>query len=204
MSKTLSRFMSINLLSFIFAPGVIIHELSHFFMATILFVSVGNIEFVPKKDRVAIKLGSIEIAKTDPIRRSVIGFAPILVGVIIIIGLVYLFSFNILFLQNKGLYVYMLVILALVYLLFAVSNTMFSSKADMNGTIEILITLLISLGVAYILGFRLQLSYFNKMFTKEFIGVIQKSTLFLLAPITIDLFILGAIRLFTGRRESRI
>jgi len=38
MSKTLSKFMSINLISFLLLPGMIIHELAHLFIAVILFV----------------------------------------------------------------------------------------------------------------------------------------------------------------------
>jgi len=205
MSRTLSRFMSINLLSFLFLPGIIIHELSHLFVAAILFVSVGNMEFTPKKDGNGVKLGSVEIAKTDPVRRSIIGFAPVFVGFMLVIGIVYLFSANILsstdsvldlFFQNKNPYIFIAVILVLAYLLFTVSNTMFSSRADMEGTIEILITFFIIFGAAYILGFRPPLAIFNKILTKEVIGVIQKSTVFLLVPIVIDIFILGIIRVF--------
>lgn len=194
-SKALSKFMPISLLSFILLPGVIIHELSHFFIAVILFVSVGDMEFAPKKNGNGVKLGSIEIAKTDPIRRSIIGFAPVFVGIMIIIGMVYLFSINVLFFQNNNLYIFIAVILVLIYLLFAIANTMFSSPRDMEGTAEILIALLIILGAAYILGFRFSLPDLDKIFTREFIGVIQKSTIFLLAPIAIDISILGILKL---------
>lgn len=195
MSKTLSKFMSVSLLSIIFLPGIIIHELSHLFSAMILFVPVGDMEFIPRKEGNSVKLGSVEIGKTDPVRRSIIGFAPVFAGLIIVVGVVYLFSSNILFFQNKNLYIFIAVIFILVYLLFAISNTMFSSRKDMEGTLEILITLLIVFTAFYILGFHPPLSWLNKLFTKELIGVIQKSTVFLLAPIAIDLFILGIIKL---------
>ena len=202
MSKTLSKFMSVNLIALIFLPGVIIHELSHLFIAAILFVPAGNIEFIPKKIGNGVKLGSIEIAKTDPIRRSIIGFAPVFAGVSLIVGAVYLFSSGFLFLQSEKPYIYICAILVLTYLLFAVSNTMFSSKADMEGTIEILIALFIVFVGTYVLGFRPSLVYSNKIFTKEFIGVIQKSTVFLFAPIVIDVFILGVIKLFRSIRKN--
>jgi len=201
MSKILSKFLSINLIALIFLPGVFIHELSHLFIAAILFVPVGEMEFVPKKSGNGVKLGSVEIAKADPIRRSIIGFAPIFSGLMIVVGIVYLFNSNLLFLQNQGMYVYVAVILVIAYLLFAVSNTMFSSKVDMEGTVEIMIALFIIFVAAYILGFRPPLEHLNKIFTKELIGIIQKSVLFLLAPITIDLFILGMVKLFTNSRN---
>jgi hypothetical protein len=199
-SKNLFRFMSMNFFSFIFSPGIILHELSHLLMATVLFVPVGDIDFTPKKNGNSVKLGSVEIAKTDPIRRSLIGFAPVLVGLIVVVGIVYLFSSNILFFQDQGIYVFVVAILAVVYLLFAISNTMFSSSRDMEGTAEILITLLIIFAAAYFLGFRFPLSVLDKIFTKEFVAIVRNSTIFLLAPIGVDLFVLGVIRLFSGKR----
>lgn len=203
MSKTLSGFMSINLMSFVFLPGIIIHELSHLFMAVILFVPVGNMEFTPKRNGNAVKLGSVEIAKTDPIRRSIIGFAPVFFGLMIVVGIAYLFTSNVLFLQEKGFIVFAVAMLLVVYLLFAISNTTFSSSRDMEGALEILVALFIIFVAAYILGFRPSLSLLDKILTKDFIEVIRKSTLFLLVPIIIDLLILGAIRLIT-RSRSRI
>ncbi|OGH24220.1 MAG: hypothetical protein A3B47_04265 [Candidatus Levybacteria bacterium RIFCSPLOWO2_01_FULL_39_24] len=203
MSKTLSKFMSINLISFLLLPGMIIHELAHLFIAVILFVPVGDMEFAPKKNGNGVKLGSVEIAKTDPIRRSIIGFAPIFAGLVLVVSAVYLFSANILFWQKQNLYLFTAVILILIYLLFAISNTMFASKRDMEGTVEILITLITIFIGAYILGFRFPMAYLDKIFTKELLGVIQKSSIFLLAPITIDVFILGAVKLFTNSRSQR-
>lgn len=201
MSKTLPKFMSINLLPFLFLPGIIVHELSHLLIAVILFVPVGDMEFTPKISSNGIKLGSIEIAKTDPIRRSIIGFAPVFVGIALVLGLIH-------FVVNSGLIVQIIELNALLgigiaalmfYLLFAVSNTMFSSSRDMEGTVEILLTLLIIFAAAYILGFRPSFSFVQNLFTKEIIELVKKSTLFLLAPICIDLVILGTIKLFTKK-----
>jgi hypothetical protein len=196
-SKNLSKFLSINSLSIIFLPGVIIHEISHLLVATILFVPVGDMEFTPKKDNNGLKLGSTKIAKTDPLRRCLIGFAPVFVGLMIVVGLVYSFGQNVLLLQ-KNLYIFITAILALIYLLFTISNTMFSSRADMEGALEVLLTLLIIFAISYVLGFRFPLAYLDKIFIKEFVGVIQKSTLFLLAPIAIDIILLRIMKLFNG------
>jgi len=203
MSRTLSQFMSINFLSVIFLPGIIVHELSHLLVAIVLFVPVGNMEFIPKRHGNSVKLGSVEIGKTDPIRRSLIGFAPVFVGFSIISTAVYYFSSNILFLQSQGAYVFVILTIFLAYLLFAVSNTMFSSSKDMEGTAEILITLFIIFVAAYLLGFHPQLSVLNKIFTKEFVELIRKSEFFLLAPIMIDLFILGGIRAIIYKRQRQ-
>ncbi len=188
-------------MSFIFLPGVIIHELSHLLIAVILFVPVGDMEFTPKKGEERLKLGSVEIAKTDPVRRSIIGFAPVFVGLMLVVGIVYLFTSNILFFKEKEIYVLLVSVLAIIYFLFVISNTMFSSKVDMEGTLEILITLVIIFLASYILGLRFSLTYLDKIFTKELIGMVQKSTIFLLVPIVIDLFILGTIRILTNSRS---
>lgn len=202
MSRTLSKFMSINFLSFIFLPGVIVHELSHLLIAVILFVPVGDMEFTPKRNGNGVKLGSVEIAKTDPIRRSIIGFAPVFIGLMIVIEIVYFFSSNVLFFQDKNLYIFIAAILAVIYFLFSISNTMFSSSRDMEGTIEIIATLLIIAILLYLLGLRVPLSWIF-VFLESNIELVRKSTLFLFGPIVIDVFILGTIKIFTGSR-SRI
>jgi hypothetical protein len=200
-SRNLFRFMPINLFSLIFSPGIILHELSHLLSATVLFVSVGNIDFTPKKNGNGVRLGSVEIAKTDPIRRSLIGLAPILFGLMVIVGTVYLFSLNILFFQNQGIYLFVAAILITAYLLFVISNTMFSSSKDMEGTVEIFMTLSIIFAAVYLLGFRPSLSVLDKMLAKEFVGIIQESVTFLLVPIVVDLFILGIIKVFISNRS---
>lgn len=201
-SRLLSKFLPIQVLSFLFLPGVIIHEIAHLLLAVVLFVPVGEMEFTPKISRGGLKLGSLEIGKTDPIRRSIIGFAPVFLGLMIVIGIVYLFTSNISFFRDKDVYVFISAALTVLYLLFAISNTMFSSTKDMEGTIEILITLIIMFGIAYFFGFRPQLSLAENIFTKEVIDVIQKSSIFLLAPIVIDLGILGIIRVIPKRYEK--
>jgi hypothetical protein len=201
MSKTLSKFLSMNIISVIFLPGVIIHELSHLFIAAVMFVPVGRMEFMPKKENNKLRLGSVEIAKTDFFRRAIIGFAPVFIGLAIIVGSVYFFSHNIAFLQGKNYYIFIAVSLILAYLLFAISNTMFSSSRDMEGTAEILIILAVISILAYVLGFRFHASYLDKILTKETIGAIQKSAIFLLAPIIIDLLVLGIARLLTNTRS---
>lgn len=192
--------MSINFLSFLFLPGIIIHELSHMLISVILFVPVGDMEFTPKRDSTGVKLGSIEIARTDPIRRSIIGFAPVFVGFLIIIGIVYLFSSNILFFKDKNFYVFLGSILGIAYLLFAISNTMFSSRKDMEGTIETIVTLLIIVLLLYLIGVRVPLSWAWN-FLESNTDLIKRLTMFLLVPIGIDMGLLGIIRLIYKRRR---
>ncbi len=195
-SKAFSRFLSIQVISFIFLPGTIIHELSHMLIASILFVRVGDIEFVPKTHGDSLKLGSVAIEKTDPIRRAIIGFAPVLVGIMLVLGIVYVFTENFAFLANIQIYFFVLIVLLFVYVLFVIANTMFSSKKDLEGTVELLIVIAIIFVILYFLGFRIPHSFVQNLLRPEVIVLVQKSSLLLLAPILIDLVILGAIKLY--------
>lgn len=195
-SKLLSRYLSIGLLSVLFLPGVIVHELSHLFVALILFVRVGEMEFTPKVTEGKLKLGSVQIEKTDPIRRAVIGFAPIFVGLILILMTVYFFEKNLPVLKSLEFYAMAPIVIGIIYTLFVISNTMFSSAKDMEGTIELTVAFAIIFVALYIVGFRVPIGFVGSLFNERSIGVLQEADIFLLASIFIDLFILGAVKLF--------
>jgi hypothetical protein len=74
------------------APGVILHELSHWLMAKLLFVPTGEMAlFRPSRNRTKgsnkVVLGYVEVYKTDPIRQSFIGLAPLLTGILALVVL---------------------------------------------------------------------------------------------------------------------
>ncbi len=69
------------LFSLLFFPGVFIHELSHFLMATILFVPTGKISLIPESmPDGRLRLGYVEVSKADILRDSLIGMAPLIAG----------------------------------------------------------------------------------------------------------------------------
>lgn len=135
-----SKKMSIIIYSFIMLPGVIIHELSHFFAALITGVRTGNITIFPsfnqELDESRIALGSVKIAKTDFIRGSFIGAAPFFVGCIILFSL----TAYILYPDNPQLTTEITLphnwqpktwqLATWIYTSFVIGNTMFSSKED--------------------------------------------------------------------------
>jgi hypothetical protein len=136
LTESLSRFfskvthshsISIQLLAMLFLPGVIIHELAHWLIASLLFVPTGEIEFFPQVYGNTVKLGSVQIAATDPFRRFFIGVAPLLFGVGILLGLFWFLSPSITVLSWKTI--------GFFYALFEIGNTMFSSKKDLEGSI---------------------------------------------------------------------
>ena len=66
-------------------PGIILHELSHAFAAVLLGIRVGRISLRPKRAGQRIQLGFVPIEKTDAIRASLVGLAPLLAGSITIL-----------------------------------------------------------------------------------------------------------------------
>jgi hypothetical protein len=63
-------------------PGVVLHELSHAIVAWLLRVRVRRLSLgIRRKGRSRqISLGSVDIARTGPIRASLIGLAPLVAG----------------------------------------------------------------------------------------------------------------------------
>lgn len=158
------------------------HELAHLLTAALLLVPVGHIEFFPKVTEHGVKLGSVAIAKTDVIRRAIIGFAPVLFGTAIILGLLYYLTIpGALFLQNGWVK-----FVVAFYVLFEVGNTMFSSQKDVEGTLElvgvvgIIVVALLFIGIRPPEGI---VGFFN---SPTFIEVCKRASLFLLAPLGVD------------------
>lgn len=86
---------------YMLAPGVILHELSHWLVAKILFVPTKDIVLFRPQPAQTVKgrttpvtLGYVEIFKTDPIRQSLIGLAPLPVGILTLLGLAALLNFQ--------------------------------------------------------------------------------------------------------------
>lgn len=143
---TSSKRMTISSLAFIFLPGTIIHEFAHAAIAQGLGVYVGEIEFTPKFEEGGIKLGSVQVAESDPFRRFLIGIAPLIVGFILIFLTFAIFNkFNF-----SGLWPQVL----LFYILFQIGNTMFSSKRDLEGALELFASIALVLGLIYFVGFK--------------------------------------------------
>jgi hypothetical protein len=120
------NFVGPYIFALIFLPGTFIHEMSHFLTALFLLVPVGQIELMPKLHEDGLKLGSVPIGKTDPIRRTLIGIAPIVLGLVII------------FVTNTLTIPWFIH----AYIAFQIGNSMFSSKKDMEGAWIIFIILI--------------------------------------------------------------
>jgi hypothetical protein len=82
MALTRDNEISLYLYAILFAPGVAVHELSHWLAAWCLRVRTVSFSLVPKKGRGGqLRLGYVETERPDPIRGALIGAAPLLSGV---------------------------------------------------------------------------------------------------------------------------
>ncbi len=155
----------------LFLPGTFIHEISHFLTALFLLVPVGQIELMPERIEGGIKMGSVPIGKTDPVRRTLIGVAPIIFGLGIILGTIY-------YVYSRNLFNNPIALIITSYIAFEVGNTMFSSKEDMEGVLPLLVVLIIFYAILYFIGVRISLNINPDIF--------KMADIFLLVPIGID------------------
>ncbi len=185
---THSQNFTINILATIFLPGTILHELAHLLTAGVMLVPVGELEVVPVISENGVQLGSVQIGKTDPIRRMLIGFAPILFGVLVILGVVYV---ALPIVESRVVWWQILIIF---YTIFVVGNTMFSSKKDAEGALGFLITILvvgvILFIVSQIFGFlsgQQIISWISAVNLGKFEAFFRIVDTYLLVPIGVDL-----------------
>jgi len=157
--------LTIGLFSILFFPGVILHELSHFLMAKLLFVPIGNFSLVPQalKDG-RLQLGYVETQQTDVARDSLIGAAPLFAGGLFVAYVaIYHLQLPLLWdaLRNNQLDLFWSGITLLpqvkdfyvwLYLIFAVSSTMIPSTSDRHAWMTLGLVLAILLGISLFAG----------------------------------------------------
>lgn len=179
---------TVYFLSFLFLPGVIVHELSHLLTASILLVRCKDIEFTPKIHGNSVKLGSVQVEKTDFIRSALIAFAPTIIGCFIITAVLFYFTSDI-FNFSKTPAWRMLIFL---YVLFQIGNTMFVSRKDVETTLKFFLVFISLFVVLYLFNIRL-LEYFFEILEKNNApSFFRELDLFFLIPLAINLvFTLG-------------
>lgn len=64
-----------------YLPGVVVHEISHWILARLLFVKTHGISLLPRVGAGgSVQLGHVRVERTDVLRASLIGLAPTLAG----------------------------------------------------------------------------------------------------------------------------
>jgi hypothetical protein len=147
-------------------PGVVIHELSHWLVATLLGVRVSQFRLGPVRQGRSkrVSLGSIRVGKVDPVRASLIGLAPLLgaSAVILLIGNLVLgvgeLAQSIASGGLEGLWAALRQAMQVpdfwlwLYLIFGISNAMLPSESDMSTVRPVLIFLGIATAIFLIVA----------------------------------------------------
>lgn len=182
-----SKSVAISIISFFFLPGVIIHELSHLLTAEVLRVKTHGIEFFPELHSGHLKMGSVLVENSDFFRQFLIGIAPFLSGVSLLIAVFFFVSpfislGNIFSSVNS-----FLLSVGFLYVVFVITNTMFSSKKDMEGAIELMVLMLVFLVMCFILQLHVERYIFTFFENEDVKNLLEKIIFFFCIPLSLNL-----------------
>jgi len=139
--------------SIIFLPGTIIHEISHFLAAAFTGARTGKIEILPEyledegKDdsHHTVALGYVETQHLNPIQGFLVGIAPFISGLILLVFLASLMKENYLVKNYPPLFLQ-------VYLFFTIANSFFPSWTDIKQTLTLVVLAITAVFGAWFLG----------------------------------------------------
>jgi len=209
--------VAIILYFLIMLPGIIAHELSHWLMAKLLGLKTGKVSLGPSKASAGkIRLGSVRVAQADPLRESLVGLAPLLVGagLILLIGALF-FDLRTLvqaFVLRDARHFLALLAGSVrvpdfwiwLYLIFAISNAMMPSESDRRAWLPLGLFLVAVAIVLFLVGWVPQVP--ASAVDSVGGGIEYLTTAFLLTLATDLVFMLiiflleQGISLLTGRR----
>ena len=174
-------------ISILFFPGTALHELSHFFAATVLFLKVKELSVFPEKKNGSIKLGHVYYEKKDFIRAILVGISPFFAGLFFfwILSALSLFA-------NNNLYIDVLII----YLIFSVSATMFSSKKDLQDMLYLIPIAVVIIGIIYIFDIKIVFLIQNKEIIDKIGEICSKINVYLFISIIINLVLILFFKIF--------
>ena len=157
--------LTMGIFSILFLPGVFLHELSHYLMAKLLGVRTGKFSIFPQSlPDGRLQLGYVETVKSDVVRDSLIGAAPLIVGTIFVASVaIYRLEMRVLWdvFRNGQLDLFWMGIRALpqvrdfyvwFYLVFTVSSTMLPSQSDRHAWLELVIYIGVLFAVVSLFG----------------------------------------------------
>ena len=176
-----------SLISIIFFPGTVVHELAHFFTAMVLFLRVHSLNLFPKWEGNEIKLGTVLYEKKDFVRGVLVGIAPIFSGIFFLWAIAALNIF-----PSDNIFLNLLII----YLIFTVSSMMFSSKRDLIDLIYILPFIVIFYGFIYIFDIKLDFIIRNQPLENALLNFLKQVNIYLFLSVSLNLILLLLFYLF--------
>jgi hypothetical protein len=155
----------IGLFAILFFPGIFVHELSHFLMAKLLRVRTGKFSLIPATlPNGRLQMGYVETERTDFLRDSLIGLAPLIAGSLFIayaglnrLGLNSLLNM----LSTNQVDLFWMGLRALpqandfylwFYLVMVVSSTMMPSESDRHAWLPLAVWVIVLLALAIFVG----------------------------------------------------
>jgi hypothetical protein len=169
-----------GIVSMLFLPGTILHEMSHFLVATILLLKVREVHIFPTWDRHYIKLGRVVYEKQDVIRSIIVGVAPVFVGLLFFW---WMSAIDVLFIEGIGMR--MLVI----YIIFVISSSMFSSKQDLIDIVYVIPFIMILGFIVYVFQIDLMTLIRQPLISRTFTKFLYDVNMYLAISLAIHIVI---------------
>jgi hypothetical protein len=195
----------------IFLPGVIIHETAHWVMARLVGLKTGKFRVWPKRQGKYIGLGSVSVESRDAVRDSLVGVAPLLVGIVLvtIIGSLIFDAPRVMALVAEGNWLGAVIAfrqglnrpsgLLWAYLLFTIANAMMPSASDREPVKPVLFYGALAIGFYIILGMPLQGATAVMQWLAPTLQNLSSALLFVIVLDAIALAFLYLIRLLISR-----
>ncbi len=195
----------------LFLPGVFIHETAHWTMAKLLGLKTGKFRVWPKRQGKYIGLGSVSVESRDPIRDSLVGVAPLLVGTVLvtIIGHIIFDTPRVSTYLVQGNWLGAVIAFRLelnrpsgllwAYLLFTIANAMMPSASDREPIMPVLFYSALAIVAYIILGLPLQGAAAMMAWLAPTLSNLSSALLFVIVLDIIILALLYLIRLIISR-----
>ncbi len=210
-----SQKASLFLYFVILLPGILVHELSHWLMAKLLGIRTGKIRLGPVEEGKVgyYSMGSVEVARSDPLRDSLVGLAPLLVGCALLVLITHR-VFNIShfasglgwdeFLKAFQDWITKRDFWLWLYLVFTISNAMMPSAKDREPWGPAIIFILLVASVGYLTGWVSRIPLWVGKLTRDWAASLAWSLGFTCGVDLVWALLLGlierTIELVTGRR----
>lgn len=151
-----SQHSSIIIWSIIFLPGTIVHEVSHFLIAALTGAHTGKIEIFPEylesdERSTHVAFGSVQTQKLNPIQGFLVGIAPFISGMALLIWLASLLQIS--FTDRN---IWLLILEG--YFFFTIANSFLPSWTDIKQTLPFVIVFLLIALLAWYFGFQIFLN----------------------------------------------